>query len=292
MTRYAMVIDVTRCTGCHNCFLACRDEHAGNDHLPVAAAQPELGHRWIDVQEHERGAFPKVKVSYVPVPCQQCAEAPCLAAGEGGAVYRRADGIVVIDPDRAVGQRDIVEACPYGAVFWNEAKRLPQKCTFCAHLLDAGWRQPRCAEACPTRAIAFGDLDEPAPSGWSAQGAVEPLHPEHGTRPVVGYIGLPKRFIAGEIVLADKMEWPAPGVAVSLRHDGQHIAATTDDYGDFEFDGLQANAEYVLSVSHPGYHPRSLTLVTQRDLNVGTIALDPLGAETRRERTTSPTANV
>ena len=109
MTRYGMVIDVDRCIGCYNCFLACRDEHAGNDHRPVAAAQPEAGQKWIDVREHERGSFPKVKVSYVPVPCLHCADAPCISAATDGAVYRRADGIVLIDPDKAVGQRDIVD---------------------------------------------------------------------------------------------------------------------------------------------------------------------------------------
>ena len=83
MTRYGMVIDVGRCIGCYNCFLACRDEHAGNDHRPVAAAQPDAGHKWIEVRAHERGSFPKVKVSYVPVPCQHCAEAPCIGASDG-----------------------------------------------------------------------------------------------------------------------------------------------------------------------------------------------------------------
>ena len=52
-------------------------------------------------------------------------------------------------------------SCPYRVIFWNEAANIPQKCTFCAHLLDDGWSEPRCVEACPTEALVFGDLDDP-----------------------------------------------------------------------------------------------------------------------------------
>lgn len=278
MNRYGIVVDIDRCIGCYNCFLACRDEHAGNDYPSIAAAQPDIGHKWIDVQEYERGTFPKVKVSYVPMLCQHCIEAPCIGASKNGAVYRRADGIVLIDPDKAIGQGDIVGSCPYGAIFWNEAKNLPQKCTMCAHLLDAGWRQPRCTEACPTNALVFGDKDDPESeiSRLYAPGSVEQLYPEYGTKPLVGYRGLPKRFIAGEIVFADKAQLPAHGVAISLRYGSEVSTLATDNYGDFEFDGLKPNTEYSLSVSHPGYQHRELTLLTRADLNVGAIVLDPL----------------
>jgi Fe-S-cluster-containing dehydrogenase component len=182
MIRYGLVIDSGRSIGCYNCFLACRDEHAGNDHPPIAAGQPDSGQNWIDVQVHERGSFPKVKVSYVPMPCQHCVEAPCIGASKEGAVYQRADGIVLIDPDKAAGQFDIVGSCPYGAVFWNEAKRMPQKCTLCAHLLDAGRGVPRCVEACPTGALVFGDRNDPnsAISTLDFRRRAEPLHPEYG----------------------------------------------------------------------------------------------------------------
>ena len=223
MTTYGMVIDVDRCNGCFLCFLACRDEHVGNDHKPVSLAQPETGQKWIDVHEHERGALPRVKVDYVPVPCMQCADAPCMSAATGGAVSRRADGIVVIDPDKAAGQRDIVSACPYRVVFWNEAANTAQKCTFCAHLLDDGWSEPRCVEACPTQALVFGDLTDPNSdiSKLRAARPVEELRPEFSTRPSVGYLGLPRRFVTGEIAFADTPQLPAEGVSVVLQHDGQ-----------------------------------------------------------------------
>ena len=85
---------------------------------------------------------------------------PCLRAAKNGAVVKRPDGIVLIDPQKARGQKALVQACPYGAIWWNEEKQIPQKCTFCAHLLDAGWKAPRCVQACPTGALSVASLLE------------------------------------------------------------------------------------------------------------------------------------
>jgi Fe-S-cluster-containing dehydrogenase component len=71
------------------------------------------------------------------------------------------DGIVIIDPVKAKGQKAIVNSCPYRVIFWNAELEIPQKCTLCAHRLDEGEKQPRCVEACPTGALVFGDLDDP-----------------------------------------------------------------------------------------------------------------------------------
>ncbi len=278
MTTYGMVIDVSRCTGCYNCFLACRDEHAGNDHPPIAAAQPQSGHKWIDVQEYERGKFPRVRVDYVPLPCQHCEEATCVSRAQGGSVYHRDDGIVVIDPVKAVGQREIVSSCPHRVIFWNEAKNIAQKCTFCAHLLDKGWKQPRCVEACPTQALVFGDLDDPKSdiSLLCKSAAIEELHPEYGLRPSVRYVGLPKRFLAGEVVLADKMDVAAKGVSLSLQGGVKPFNAVTDNFGDFSFEGLESSVDYVLRVASPGYRPQDLRVGTRSDMDLGTIVLEPV----------------
>lgn len=278
MKRYGMVIDVDRCTGCFNCFLACRDEHAGNGHRPVSVAQP-AGHSWIHVRELERGSFPKVKVSYVPVPCLQCVDAPCMKAATEGAVIRRADGIVIIDPDKAVGQRDIVAACPYGAVFWNEAENLPQKCTFCAHLLDDGWKEPRCVEACPVQALKFGDLDDARSdvARLVSEAPVEALAPAPREAPPVRYLGLPTCFLAGEIVLGDRPGECAEGVRVSLRRGQQTLTTSTDNYGDFEFVGLDADADYVVRVEHAGYKACELRWNSSADPNVGTLVMERAG---------------
>jgi Fe-S-cluster-containing dehydrogenase component len=277
MARRGMVIDVGRCIGCYNCFLACRDEHAGNDHRPITLAQPATGHRWINIREQERGSFPKVKVSHIPLLCLQCGEAPCIGAATSGAVYRREDGIVLIDPDKAAGQRDLVSSCPHRVIFWNEAENVPQKCTFCAHLLDAGWKEPRCVEVCPTQALVFGDLSDPDSevAKQRAANAVEELHAEYGLQPSVSFLRLPKRFVTGEVVLTDKAELAAEGVGISLQRNERVLTTATDNYGDFEFDGLEADVEYVLRIEHPGYRRHELSVRTRNDLNVGTILLAP-----------------
>ena len=104
--------------------------------------QPDTGQFWTRVEERVRGQVPKVRVSYTVRMCQHCGDAPCMAAAPE-AVYRRDDGLVIVDPEKARGLRELVEACPYGAIYYNEGLDLPQKCTGCAHLVDAG-------EGCPT----------------------------------------------------------------------------------------------------------------------------------------------
>ena len=76
MTRYGMVIDVTRCDGCYNCFIACKDEYCGIAHPGYSAPQPMTGQDWMRIVNKERGRFPKVKVDYTAIPCMQCDGAP------------------------------------------------------------------------------------------------------------------------------------------------------------------------------------------------------------------------
>ena len=282
MTTYGMLIDIDRCTGCYNCFLACRDEHAGNDYRPIAAPQPEGGHKWIDVLEHERGKLPRVRVDYVPLPCQQCRSATCVSQAPDGAVYRRADGIVLIDPERAKGHPEIVASCPYRVISWNAAENVAQKCTFCAHLLDAGWKEPRCVEACPTEALVFGDLDDPASriSQLLKSKLTEELHPEFGLTPSVRYVRLPKRFVSGEIAFADRMSEPAVGVRVSLHNGTNSHDGVTDLYGEFAFNGLDADASYRLSIAAPGYRSREIDIGARKDVDLGTVVLEPASAGT------------
>ncbi|MFV0439253.1 MAG: 4Fe-4S dicluster domain-containing protein [Desulfopila sp.] len=276
MPRYAIVIDVTKCNGCYNCFLSCRDEYCGNEYPKYSLAQPLHDHFWLQMQEVERGVYPKPKLSYIPQPCQHCESAPCIDAAKDGAVYRRKDGIVMIDPEKAVGQQRIVNACPYRVISWNEEKQVPQKCTMCAHRLDEGEKEPRCVEACPTGAMVFGDLDDPnsAASKLAKSAESEALHPEYQTQPLIRYIGLPKRFIAGEVVFADKTGECAKGVKVTLSGGGQTCEVQTDIYGDFEFEGLEKNTSYTLGVAADGYQPRELKCTTHRDVNLGEIVLD------------------
>ena len=274
MARYGLVIDVNKCSGCYNCYLACRDEYCGNDYPPYSLAQPYTGHFWMRQIERERGKYPKVKVAYTPLPCMHCDDALCIKTAQDGAVYRRPDGIVIIDPEKSKGQKNLLSACPYRVIYWNEEKNIPQKCTLCAHLLDAGWKEPRCVEACPTGALTFGDLDDPNSevSKLAASGKAEILHPEYEMKEKVTYIGLPKRFVAGSVVLGDKDEC-AENVSVTLTGEGEKKTVKTDNYGDFEFEGLPEDREYSVKIECPGYKPEEFSVKTKVDVYLGDIIL-------------------
>ncbi|WP_258360402.1 4Fe-4S dicluster domain-containing protein [Moorella sulfitireducens] len=274
MPRYAMVIDLDKCNGCYNCFLACRDEHYGNDYPPYSAAQPLRGHFWLRVIEKERGQYPRVKVAYIPKLCMHCDNPPCQQAAVDGAVYKRPDGIVIIDPEKSLEQRQIVDACPHRVIFWNEEKKIPQKCTFCAHLLDKGWQEPRCVEACPTGALVFGDADDPGSkvSKVLHSARAEELRPEYGLKSRVKYIGLPRLFIAGTVIFGDTDEC-AGGVTVVLRGEGVELSTKTNNFGDFEFEGL-APGSYEVLMQHTQYQSRSINVIVKTDLYLGENVLE------------------
>jgi Fe-S-cluster-containing dehydrogenase component len=274
MARYGMVIDITRCNGCYNCFLACRDEYCGNDYPPYSLSQPYAGHFWMKIIERERGKFPKVKVAYTPLPCLHCDDALCVKVAPDGAIYRRPDGIVIIDPEKAKGHKELVSACPYRVIYWNEEKQLPQKCTMCAHLLDNGYKEPRCVEACPTGALVFGDLDDPQSevARLAASGKTEVLNPEYGMKEKVVYIGLPKKFVAGTVVFGDTDEC-AEGVTVTLTGEDGAQTVKTDNYGDFEFEGLPDNKGYAVAFEYPGYGAQTFNVRTTIDIYLGDVVL-------------------
>ena len=130
--------------------------------------------------------------------CQHCDDAPCIAACPSNAIYKRDDGVVIIDPDKCRGNQLCVEACPYeDVIYFNDDLNIAQKCTVCAHLLDDGWTEPRCVDACPTGAFTFGDEDDPRSRTSIAK--AEPLKPELARKPRVYYLNLPKKFIAGAV---------------------------------------------------------------------------------------------
>lgn len=263
------VIDPAKCNGCRNCQIACKDEHCDNDWSPVALPQPDTGHFWIGVNETVRGSVPKVKVSYVVELCQHCGDAPCMKAAPD-AVYRRDDGLVIVDPEKAKGKRELVEACPYGAIFWNEEYDVPQKCTGCAHLLDEGWTVPRCVDACPHDAIRFGDESEFA----DELGSAEFIAPERADvdRPCVYYLNLPKRFVAGVVVDLESDE-VVVGAQITLENaeTSELLQTETDEFGDFWFHQVDA-ALYNVYVEAEGYMTRMAKAdATSKDCNAGPI---------------------
>jgi hypothetical protein len=205
-----------------------------------------------------------------------CDDAPCLT--EDGAVYKREDGIVLIDPEKAKGREDLLSACPYGAIWWNGEAEVAQKCTFCVHLLDDGWTQPRCVQSCPTGAMRFLSADEADMEALVASEGLEVYQPQHQTAPRVYYRNLyrfTKCFISGNVALKDVDEC-AEGAQVILRDgSGQTVGtATTNNYGDFRFDDLPGDSgEYGLEVEYPGYQRKEEKVDLKDSVNVGTIFL-------------------
>lgn len=270
-----MVIDVDKCIGCYNCFLTCRDEYAGNECPGYSAAQPMSGMNWMRVLEIERGQYPHVKVDHVPVTCSHCDSAACVKLDQTGAIYRRGDGIVLIDPEKAKGNKDLVKLCPYRVIEWNEELQLAQKCTMCVHLLDAGEPEPRCVESCPSGALVFGDLDDPASavSRLVAAGATEVLHPEYAMGEKVTYRDLPKKFVAGTVIYGD-IDEVAKDITVTLAGNGATLTTKTNGFGDFEFDGLTDATAYSVTVAAPGYKEAGVSAMTWKDVYVGEIVLE------------------
>jgi Fe-S-cluster-containing dehydrogenase component len=253
MKKWNMIIDVAECTNCQLCALSAMDEYVGNEWPGVAAPMPRHGHQWIDIKQKERGQAPMIDIAYVPTMCNHCDNAPCLAKG-GDAVKKRADGIVIIDPDKAKGRKDLVESCPYGHIWWNEELQLPQIWPFDAHLLDQGWQQTRGQQACPTGAMRAIKVEDSEMERLARDESLEVMKPEAGTKPRVYYRNLwrySKSFIGGSVATeADGIVDCVEGAAVRLIKDGQTLArTTTDNYGDFKFDKLDEDSgRYTIEV--------------------------------------------
>ena len=255
MSKWNLVIDVALCENCHNCTLAVKDEHIGNAFPGYAAQQPKHGHDWIKIERRVRGEGSMVDAAYRPTMCNHCDNAPCIRAAPD-AIKKRADGIVIIDPEKARGRREIVDSCPYGAISWNEELQLPQAWIFDAHLLDQGWREPRCAQVCPTGAIQALKVSDEEMSRVARDTGLEVLKPELGTRPRVYYRNLyrfDKCFVGGSVTATVKSVVECiEGAAVILTRQGSEVGrSVTDMFGDFKFDKLELNeGPYVINVSH------------------------------------------
>lgn len=285
MKTWHLVIDVAQCEDCNNCSLACKDEHVDNDWPGYSKPQPRHGHRWMDVVRQERGQFPMIDIAYRPTTCMQCQDAAC--AKSSNAVYRRDDGIVMIDPSKALGQKDLVKACPYHAIWWNESQNVPQKCTFCAHLIDDGWTKPRCVQACPTGALQAKYVEESEMSQMVEAEQLEVLYPELNTHPQVYYKNLyrfSRCFIGGSVAVDNQgVVDCAEGAVVTLYQGQNKLAETiTDNYGDFKFDRLAGNSgDYAVVVKLSGGEQQSVMVPGLKDsVNLGTISFSGVGALT------------
>lgn len=267
MDKWNLIFDVALCNHCGSCTLAAVDEYVGNEHPGYSAPQDKDGRPWLELKRHVRGQGDKVEVSYEPDLCRHCDNAPC-GAGRDDAVVKRADGIVLMDPIKAKGRRDLVDKCPYGAVRWNEALQLPQIWSFDAHLLDQGWAAPRCQQSCPTGAIRTLKVSDARMQHIAEEEQLCAARPDLDTAPRVhfkNYHRINRRFIAGTVLragqgVADCLQ----GCTVTLLRGGESLASTvTDWFGDFRFERLADEAvDYELSFSHAECSPQRVSICT------------------------------
>ena len=275
-SKWNMIIDVAECTNCNLCTLATMDEYVGNDFPGYSAPMPRHGHKWIDILQKERGQIPMIDIAYVPTTCNHCDDAPCVKNG-GGAVTKRADGIVLIDPVKAKGRKDLVDACPYGHIWWNEEFQLPQAWTFDAHLLDAGWKQTRGQQSCPTGAMRAIKVNDAEMARIADDEALETMKPE--TKPRVYYKNLwryTQCFIGGSVSIEQNGAVDcAEGATVRLLKDATAVAETvTDNYGDFKFDRLDENSgDYTIEITGAGRPAKTVTATLGASINLGEIRL-------------------
>lgn len=150
-------VNLANCTGCKACEIACKDRKD----LPV-------GVRWRRVYEYGGGEWLQDGDQMVPsgvfhyfvsTACMHCEEPICMEVCPASAISKRDDGIVVINPDLCIGCRYCSWACPYGAPQFNEETKVMTKCDFCVELQAQG-QNPACVDACPYRALEFGDIEE------------------------------------------------------------------------------------------------------------------------------------
>jgi Fe-S-cluster-containing dehydrogenase component len=266
--KWNLIVDLDLCINCHNCVLATKDEYVGNDFPGYSAAQPSPGLDTIRIDKHIRGSGSHAEITYVPTMCNHCDDAPCMKADTRNAIRKRDDGIVLIDPVAGKGAVDLPAACPFGMILWDDEAQMPHIWNFDAHLLDAGWKEPRATQACPTGALKALKLSDDAMANLTASEALSHLPAGTLAKPRVHYRNagrLHTHLIAGAIVRgqAGRVECAA-GLQVDLLVDGAVSAVEhSDAFGDFQFRNVPATAgDIVLRVREGGEVIHSITVDT------------------------------
>ncbi len=148
-TQMAWYYNENNCVACRACEAGCKQEF----NLPVG-----LRRRRVIIREE--GKYPQVKVRYISLSCNHCAEPACLKACPVGAYTKEQEfGIVLHDQGKCIGCKRCIAACPYGAPQFNEATKKVDKCDFCYHRLREGL-PPACVRTCLGYALWHGRMED------------------------------------------------------------------------------------------------------------------------------------
>ena len=195
-SKWGMVVDLDKCTGCQGCVVACQSEN----NIPSNEKSDYDENRviqWIRVERYWEGTFPDVKARFIPIMCQHCDEAPCEPVCPVYASYHNSEGLNVQVYNRCIGTRFCANNCPYQVRFFNfwgaewpdslknqlnpdvtvRSRGIMEKCTFCIQRIRRTNRDskvngfeiedgnrainPACVNACATEALVFGDMNDP-----------------------------------------------------------------------------------------------------------------------------------
>lgn len=146
---YGFYLDMTSCTGCRTCQIACKDK---NDLA--------IGTLFRRVETYESGIFPKPGLYHVSRTCNHCTNPACVENCPTGAMYIDEETKTVQHKDEeCIGCQSCVKACPYGIPQFLEEDKIVHKCDMCMNLISQG-ENPACVDACMMRALEWGDFDE------------------------------------------------------------------------------------------------------------------------------------
>jgi formate dehydrogenase iron-sulfur subunit len=148
------LFDATRCIDCRACMVACSVENK------IETDKTRIWVAGLGVT----GEFPNLKRATMVYHCMHCNHPDCMSACPVGAYDKRDDGPVIYNPDKCIGCRYCMNACPFGVPHFDYDKGLIEgafidKCTFCPQRIDNGL-EPACVATCPTDALEYGERED------------------------------------------------------------------------------------------------------------------------------------
>ncbi|MDQ5987303.1 MAG: formate dehydrogenase iron-sulfur subunit [Syntrophus sp. SKADARSKE-3] len=161
MTEYVKLIDVSKCTGCRGCQLACKqwNQQPAKQTVHYGSYQnpPDLqSNTWMLIRFQEVAEKNSVKWLFRKDGCMHCTDAACVKVCPSGALYHTEFKSVSVNHDRCIGCKECVSSCPFDIPRYDRVTDKIYKCDLCYSRLQADLI-PACAKACPTGAVTFGE---------------------------------------------------------------------------------------------------------------------------------------